>query len=216
QQRFFPSISICKQSDADCNLRELESAAPPWSQTRRALGELAETGSTRRPQRPQRPMKLLRDLSGLCVGPVLCALCLLFWPRTPARKPRTRHRHLERTSRCGGLASDNIWRVFYAHQMARAPKRAYRMVARAQGIEQTRRQIIEAATKLFGQRPFDLVSLADVARASDLALATVVRQFETKDQLFAAAVTDASQVLEAQVDRMPKNDPAAGGRRGLR
>ena len=89
------------------------------------------------------------------------------------------------------------------------------MVARAQGIEQTRRQIIEAATKLFGERPFDLVSLADVARASDLALATVVRQFETKEQLFAAAVADASQVLEAQVDRMPENDPAAAVRQGL-
>ena len=89
------------------------------------------------------------------------------------------------------------------------------MVARAQGIEQTRRQIIEAATTLFGQRPFDLVSLADVARASDLALATVVRQFETKEQLFAAAVADASQVLEARVDRMPANDPAAAVRQGL-
>jgi AcrR family transcriptional regulator len=89
------------------------------------------------------------------------------------------------------------------------------MVARAQATEQTRRQIIEAATTLFGQRPFDLVSLADVARASDLALATVVRQFETKEQLFAAAVADASQVLEAQVDGMPENNPAAAVRRGL-
>jgi AcrR family transcriptional regulator len=89
------------------------------------------------------------------------------------------------------------------------------MVARAQAIEQTRRQIIEAATTLFGQRPFDLVSLADVARASDLALATVVRQFETKEQLFAAAVADASQVLQAQIESMPESDPAAWVRQGL-
>jgi AcrR family transcriptional regulator len=89
------------------------------------------------------------------------------------------------------------------------------MVARAQATEQTRRQIIKAATTLFGERPFDLVSLADVARASGLALATVVRQFETKEQLFAAAVADASQVLEAQVDRMPHNDPAAAVRQGI-
>ena len=89
------------------------------------------------------------------------------------------------------------------------------MVARAQAIEETRRQIIDAATTLFGQRPFDLVSLADVARASDLALATVVRQFETKEQLFAAAVTDASQVLDAQLGSIPENDPAASVRRGI-
>ena len=89
------------------------------------------------------------------------------------------------------------------------------MVARAQAIEETRHQIIDAATALFGQRPFDLVSLADVARASDLALATVVRQFETKEQLFAATVTDASRVLDAQIAGMPANDPAASVRRGL-
>jgi AcrR family transcriptional regulator len=99
--------------------------------------------------------------------------------------------------------------------MSRAPKRAYKMVARAQATEQTRRQIIEAAMTLFGQRPFDLVSLADVARASGLGLATVVRQFETKQHLFAAAVADARRVLEAQVDAMPENDPAAAVRQGI-
>jgi len=89
------------------------------------------------------------------------------------------------------------------------------MVARAQSTEQTRHQIIEAATALFSQRPFDLVSLADVARASHLALATVVRQFETKEQLFIAAVAAASQVMEAQIDGMPENDPASSVRRGI-
>ena len=48
------------------------------------------------------------------------------------------------------------------------------MVARAEAVEQTRARIIEAAIDLFGNRPYDLVSLADVARASDLGLATVV------------------------------------------
>jgi len=89
------------------------------------------------------------------------------------------------------------------------------MVARAEAVEQTRRQILDAATVLFAERPFDLVSLADIARSSRIALATVVRQFQTKDQLFAAAIADASHVLESQIDEMPENDPAAAVRLGL-
>jgi AcrR family transcriptional regulator len=89
------------------------------------------------------------------------------------------------------------------------------MVARAQATEQTRRQIVDAAATLFGERPFDLVSLADVARASNLALATVVRQFESKEQLFAATVAAVSEVLDSQIDEMPENDPAGSVRLAL-
>src|SRR5262245_22631259 len=86
--------------------------------------------------------------------------------------------------------------------------RTYRMVARAESMDRARQRTLEAASKLFTQRPFDLVSLADVARASGIGLATVVRQFETKDRLFAEAVMAAQQVLEAQADQTPANDPA--------
>src|SRR5688572_11103984 len=93
--------------------------------------------------------------------------------------------------------------------------RPYRMAARAEAVEKTRRRIIEAAMKLFGERPFDLVSLADVARTSGIGLATVVRQFETKEQLFAAAAASGSQIMEAEVQRTPVNDPAAAVRSAL-
>ena len=83
------------------------------------------------------------------------------------------------------------------------------MSARAETVERTRRQILDAAIGLFRERPFDLVSLAEVAQASQLSLATVVRQFSTKDQLFAAAVMEARQVLEGEGMRIPPNDPAA-------
>src|SRR4029450_5222094 len=94
-------------------------------------------------------------------------------PRPSAKARQRFSRSINTCKRCeGGQTHDAdltclklIWRVCYAHQMAGAPKRAYRMVARAQAIEQTRRQIIEAATTLFGHRPFDLVSLGGAAPA---------------------------------------------------
>jgi AcrR family transcriptional regulator len=83
------------------------------------------------------------------------------------------------------------------------------MGARAKAVAETRRRILEGATELFGSRPFDLVSFADIAKQSGIGVATVVRQFETKEQLFAAAVAAASQVLDAQTASTPVDDPAA-------
>jgi AcrR family transcriptional regulator len=87
--------------------------------------------------------------------------------------------------------------------------RPYRMQARAQSVEETRGRIIAAATRLFGERPFDLVSFAEVARESGIGIATVVRQFETKERLFAAAVTAARNDLELGTANTPAGDPAA-------
>jgi AcrR family transcriptional regulator len=83
------------------------------------------------------------------------------------------------------------------------------MVARAEAVEQTRQRIIEAAIELFGKRAYDLVSLADVARASELGLATVVRQFTNKEQLFAACVAVASKILDTGLESTPENQPVA-------
>jgi AcrR family transcriptional regulator len=80
------------------------------------------------------------------------------------------------------------------------------MVARAEAVEQTRQRIIEAATELFGQRAYDLVSLADVARKSEIGLATVVRKFTTKERLFAACVGAASKTLDTGLDSTPEGD----------
>ena len=89
------------------------------------------------------------------------------------------------------------------------------MQARARNVEDTRRRIIAAATRLFGERPFDLVSFAQVARASGIGIATVVRQFETKEQLFAEAASAAKETLQAEVDSTPPNEPAAAVRSAL-
>jgi AcrR family transcriptional regulator len=86
------------------------------------------------------------------------------------------------------------------------------MVARAAAVEQTRRQVVDAALALFTERPFDLVSLADVARSSGIGLATIVRQFGSKDQLFAQTIAEARAALELSIANTPPNDPAAAVR----
>jgi AcrR family transcriptional regulator len=86
------------------------------------------------------------------------------------------------------------------------------MVARADAVAQKRQQIIEAATELFGRRPYDLVSLADVARASGLGLATVVRQFTSKEQLFFACIAVVSKSLDTNLHSTAANDPVAAVR----
>lgn len=90
------------------------------------------------------------------------------------------------------------------------------MQARAEAVEQTRRRIIAAATQLFAEQPFDLVSFARVARVSGIGIATVVRQFQTKEQLFAAAAAAARQSVDAEAASTPPNDPAAAIRSTIR
>jgi AcrR family transcriptional regulator len=49
--------------------------------------------------------------------------------------------------------------------------------------EQTRRQIAETARRLFGERGFDAVTIAEVAREADVAVQTVFNYFPTKEDL---------------------------------
>jgi AcrR family transcriptional regulator len=68
-----------------------------------------------------------------------------------------------------------------------APKRRYRMGARAESAEETRRRILEAAGELFRAAPFfDDVSLEQIAEHAGVALKTVQRRFHSKDELVLA------------------------------
>jgi AcrR family transcriptional regulator len=80
------------------------------------------------------------------------------------------------------------------------------MVARAQSVAETRQRVIDAALELFGQRHYDLVSLADVAEQSGIGLATVLRQFESKEQLFAAASEHARSSVDTSSDATSGDD----------
>jgi AcrR family transcriptional regulator len=76
-----------------------------------------------------------------------------------------------------------------------APKRRYRMAARAEAAEDTRQRILEAARELFMAAPFfDDVSLEQIAERAGVALKTVQRRFHSKDELvLACARTEADE-----------------------
>lgn len=74
---------------------------------------------------------------------------------------------------------------------------------RARKKEQTRRLIGDAAARLFAERSFDAVTVADVARAADVSEGTVFNYFPTKEDLFydqmevfESALLDTVQVRE--------------------
>lgn len=55
---------------------------------------------------------------------------------------------------------------------------------RARKKAQTREQIREVAHRLFDERGFEDVTIADIARAADVAVQTVFNHFATKEELF--------------------------------
>ena len=62
-----------------------------------------------------------------------------------------------------------------------------------------RRRILEAATLLFAEAPFDAVQVDDIARAAGVAKPTLYRYFATKEILFAEAIEGALEGLKAKV-----------------
>jgi AcrR family transcriptional regulator len=87
------------------------------------------------------------------------------------------------------------------------PKRAYRMVARAEAAEETRRSIIDATVELFRENDPDDIALESIAARAGVTLQTVLRRFGSKDRVFAAAAEDKS----AEIVR--SREPERGGPR---
>src|SRR3954453_17817209 len=70
--------------------------------------------------------------------------------------------------------------------------------------QQTRQRIAEAARRLFGERGFERVTVAEVARAADVSEQTVFNYFPTKEDLFYWRVDSfARGVLAAVREREP-------------
>jgi AcrR family transcriptional regulator len=70
--------------------------------------------------------------------------------------------------------------------------------------ERTRRLISETAQRLFAERGFDAVRVAEVARAAEVSEATVFNYFPAKEDLFFAGLDDFGDRLVAAVrDREP-------------
>jgi len=75
---------------------------------------------------------------------------------------------------------------------------------------QTRAEVRETAQRLFAERGFDAVTIADVATAADVAVQTVFNHFETKEALFFDGRTPWVEGAAAAVSRRPPGaDPVA-------
>jgi AcrR family transcriptional regulator len=84
----------------------------------------------------------------------------------------------------------------------KSQKRSYRMVARAEAAEETRRRILDAAVELFRARDPDEITLDAIAGGADVTLQTVLRRFGSKDQvLVAAAEAQSARIMQARAAR---------------
>ncbi|TMK73876.1 MAG: helix-turn-helix transcriptional regulator, partial [Actinobacteria bacterium] len=70
--------------------------------------------------------------------------------------------------------------------------------------QQTQLQIAETARRLFFERGFDAVTVADVAREVDVSVGTVFNYFPTKEDLFYSGM----EVFEERLIEAVRNRPA--------
>jgi AcrR family transcriptional regulator len=69
-------------------------------------------------------------------------------------------------------------------------KRPYRMNVRARRQEETAERIREMALERFLTRPYDDVTLTEIAEAAGVTVTTLLAHFGRKEDLFAAAIED--------------------------
>lgn len=80
---------------------------------------------------------------------------------------------------------------------------------------QTHQLIFETARRLFAERGFDAVTVAEIARAADVSEVTVFNYFPTKEDLFFAGMADFEAQLVEAVRTRPPGRSALAAFRGL-
>jgi AcrR family transcriptional regulator len=79
---------------------------------------------------------------------------------------------------------------------------------RARKKQQTRLQIAQTANRLFKDRGFDAVTVAEIARAADVSEVTVFNYFPTKEDLFYGSMQFFEEQLLAAVRERPSGESA--------
>jgi AcrR family transcriptional regulator len=90
-----------------------------------------------------------------------------------------------------------------------ATKRTYRLAARAEASDETRKRILEAAYESFGARRYDDVTLAEVAARAGTSERTVYRLFGTKQRLLSAWLQEVAPDIGPPPEPTLRNDSRA-------
>jgi AcrR family transcriptional regulator len=91
---------------------------------------------------------------------------------------------------------------------ADASTRGYRMTARAMAAEATASRVLEVAVELFSEKPFEDVTLGEVAERAGVTPRTVIRRFGSKEALFVEAMGRAGEEAERERNAAPVGDVA--------
>lgn len=91
-------------------------------------------------------------------------------------------------------------------------RRRYRMGARAEAAEQTVERVVDAAIALWRERPYDEITVQQIAERADVSLSTVMRRFGSKDRLAEVALKSDGVGTQARRDAVPAGDVAAAVR----
>jgi AcrR family transcriptional regulator len=94
----------------------------------------------------------------------------------------------------------------------RAGRRPYRMTARADAAQATASRLLAVAVELFTERPYEDVSLEEVASRAEVTKRTLIRRFASKENLFAAAMASVAPEIVRQREAAPVGDVAAAVR----
>lgn len=86
-----------------------------------------------------------------------------------------------------------------------APARSYRMKTRADGVARTRERLTEVAREHFVERPYDEVTLAEIAREAQVSQQTLLNHFSSKEGLLLAL----AEGFAADIDAL-RGDPKPG------
>jgi AcrR family transcriptional regulator len=87
-----------------------------------------------------------------------------------------------------------------------APKRPYRMAARAKAMEATREKILAAVEMAFEELLFDEITLAEIAKRAGVSVQTILRHFETREGLFLASLLHTGAKMGSDRTVLPDGD----------
>lgn len=87
--------------------------------------------------------------------------------------------------------------------IARSEEALVAVPSRAIETIERRRRLVEAAVKLARGGGYEAVQMRDVASAADVALATLYRQYASKDQLLLAALSNQTATLRDRLAEQP-------------